>query len=237
MTIPNRYLVADTETTGIDPKAKACEVGWIEINEDFEIINQVESIIDPERPISSAAGGVHGLTNAECQDSPTIEEFFSQDDPSCYGKPLDGKVVLIGHRISFDVRFLAPYIPNLYQQVCTLRWARKLYPDSDNHQLSTLRFALDLPKSSGAHRVMGDVMTAYWLARHVCERTGMTLGELTEASRNPMELLVFPFGKHKGAPFADVPKGYLMWAKSNMDLEEDMLYTIDLVLNNKKKNQ
>lgn len=118
-----------------------------------------------------------------------------------------------------------------------MRWARKLYPDADNHQLSTLRFALDLPKSSGAHRVMGDVMTAYWLARHVCERTGMTLSEMAEASKKPMELLVYPFGKHKGTPFKDMPSGYLMWAKANMDLEEDMIYTIDLVLNNKKKNK
>lgn len=232
-----RFFVADTETTGVDANAKACEVGWIEIDEDFNILSERESILDPETFISPGASGVHGLVNADCEDYPTIEEFFSVDDPSCFGKKIEGPVVLIGHRISFDVRFLGPYIEDLQQELCTLRWARKLYPDADNHQLSTLIFALNLPRSAGAHRVMADVYSAMHLAKHICERTGMGLRDLAEASQGAMEIKHCPFGKHKGLQFSEIPRSYLQWMQREMkDLDADMLYTLDLHVN-KKKNK
>ena len=88
MALPDnvRYFVADTETTGVNVDDKVVEVGWIEIDENFNIISQVESLIDPERFISPESSGIHGLVNADVENSPTIEEFFSLDDPGCYGQ-------------------------------------------------------------------------------------------------------------------------------------------------------
>lgn len=43
----------------------------------------------------------------------------------------------------------------------------------------------------------------------------------------------FKFGKHKGKNIADVAKedsGYLNWMRSNMDLDEDLKYSLDKVL-------
>lgn len=235
--LDTRYYFIDTETTDAGPTASVCEVGWVETDADFNIVNQVESLIDPQQMISPGASGVHGLTNKDVADSPTLAEFFSADDPGCYGKPFGGSAVAIGHRVSFDLRFLGGHFETLDQDVCTLRWARKLYPHADDHKLSTLIYALDLPRSPGAHRVMADVMSAYYLAKHVCERLGGNLAYLTEASREPMEVMICPFGKHKGVAFKDIPRGYLSWMSINMkDLDQDMLYTLGLHLN-KKKNQ
>jgi DNA polymerase III epsilon subunit-like protein len=226
------FIFADTETTDAGPTASACEVGWIRTDAEFNILETVESLIDPQQMISPGASGIHGLTNAEVEDSPTIEEYFTVEDPTCYGKLFPDNVVLIGHRISFDVRFLGPYFKSPPQELCTLRWARKLYPHADDHKLSTLIFALDLPRSAGAHRVLADVMSAYYLCRHICERTGMSLSELAQASAAPMAIHTFPFGKHKGETFDNVPRSYLKWAKREMkDLDQDMLYSIDLQLN------
>lgn len=228
------YIFADTETTGASPEDKACEVGWVRTDADFNILETVESLIDPQMLIGPSASGIHGLTNADVENSPTIEEFFSADDPTCYGRKLPANSVIIGHRISFDVVRLGPYFEEPPQELCTLRWARKLYPQADDHKLSTLLFSLNLPRSAGAHRVLADVMSAYYLAQHICERTGMTLPQLAEASVEPMEILVMPFGKHKGTSFSDMPKSYLRWMKENMkDLDQDMLYTLALQLNNK----
>lgn len=225
------YYFADTETTDAGPTASVCEVGWIRTDENFNILETVESLIDPQQMISPAASGIHGLVNADVEDSPTIEEFFTVQDPSCHGKKLTAPAVVIGHRIDFDMRFLAPYFEEPPIRLCTLRWARKLYPEADDHKLSTLLFALALPRSAGAHRVLADVMSAYHLCKHICERTGMTLPQLAEASSQPMELLIYPFGKHKGTPFRQVPKSYLRWARENMkDLDMDMSYTLDLLL-------
>src|SRR5437899_9776245 len=147
-----RFFVADTETTGAGPEDKVCELGWIEVDEHFNVLSETQSLIDPQYPISPSASGIHGLTNEDVEHAPTIEEYFSVDDPSCYGKKITDPIILIGHRISFDYRFLSPYL-NVTQELCTLRWARKLYPHSDDHKLSTLMFALGLPRPEGAHRV------------------------------------------------------------------------------------
>lgn len=226
-----RYYVIDSETTGIDTNAAACEIGFIEIDEDFNILQSQESIIDPQQLISPAASGIHGLTNKDCETYPTIAEWFSADDPSCYGKPLAGPAVLIGHKVAFDVRFLGEYVDGPFTELCSLRWARRLYPDSDNHQLSTLKFALDLPREGTAHRVMADIMATYWLTRHICDRTNMTLPQLAEASLQPMEVQTVPFGKWKGTPFAKTPRSYLRWMSENMaDLDMDTRYTLSLQL-------
>lgn len=226
------YYFADTETTGVDPSATACEIGWIKTDENFKVLEQVESIVDPEQMISPAASGIHGLVWDDCKSYPTLKEFFTEDDPSCHGKLLEAPAVIIGHRIAFDVRFLGPYFKQPPAELCTLRWARKLYPDADNHQLSTLIFALDLPRSEGAHRVMADIWSAYYLCKHICDRTGYTLGQLAKASLAPMEVPVLSFGKHKGTPFREVPKSYLGWMRREMkDLDADIKYTIDTILN------
>jgi exodeoxyribonuclease X len=237
MSLPDnvRYLVCDTETTGVEEDDKVVEVGWLEIDEHFNVIREVESLIDPERFISPESSGVHHLVNADVENSPTIEEFFGLDDPSCFGSKIEDPVVLIGHRIAFDHRFLKPYMPNIVQELCTLRWVRRLYPESGNHQLSTMIYALNLPRSTGAHRVMADVMTAFHLTKHLCERTGMTLRELAQASAPPFEMAKMPMGKHKGDAFADVPSSYFRWMQGNMDLDYDLAYTVQLALDNKKK--
>lgn len=225
------YLFLDCETTGAGPTDTACEVGWIRTDGEFNILETVESLIDPEQLIGPSASGIHGLVNADVENSPTIKEFFTVDDPSCYGKLLPADSVVVGHRISFDMRFVGPYFEAPPQEVCTLRWVRKLYPDMDDHKLSTCGFALNLPRSAGAHRVLADVMSAYHLCKHICDRTGYTLQQLAEASAAPMEIHTFPFGKHKGTAFRQVPKSYLRWALENMKgLDMDMRYSIDLHL-------
>lgn len=228
------YRVLDTETSGIEVNDAVCEVAWIDIDENFNVLAEHQSIVDPVVMIKPAASGVHGLVNKDCEAYPTLAEYFSEDDPSCYGKKLDGPSVVIGHRCGFDMRFMSAQFDHEPEQLDTLRWARRLYPESDNHQLSTLIFALDLPRSAGAHRALADVYSAYHLCKHICERTGYTLDQLAQASKGPMEIAVMPFGKHKGEKFSDVPSGWLRWAKNNMkDLDADMVYSIDLQLNKK----
>ena len=225
------FYFLDTETTGVDANASVCEIAFAATDENFNIVEQHQSLIDPEQHISPAASGVHGLTWDDCKASPTLAEYFSAEDPTCYGKKLAAPAVMIGHRCGFDMRFVAPYFEEPPLQLDTLRWARRLYPDSDNHQLSTLIFALNLPRSAGAHRAMADVMSAMHLCRHICERTGMTLPQLAEASQEPMEVRSVPFGKHKGTLFSQVPRSYLRWMRENMtDLDLDIVYTINRFL-------
>lgn len=226
-----RFYFLDTETTGTDPSASVCEIAWVETDGDFNIVDQRQSLIDPEQLISPSASGVHGIVNADCEDSPTLAEFFSVDHPACYGKKLGGPAVVIGHRCSFDMRFVGPHFEDKPLELDTLRWVRKLYPDMDSHTLSTCIYALDLPRSAGAHRAMADVMSAYHLCKHVCDRTGMSLTQLAVASEEPMEVQMMYLGKYKGQPFSKIPRSYMRWMRENMkDLDVDVRYTLDLHL-------
>lgn len=225
-------LVADTETTCATPERGVCEVGFAFVHPDGTVYDEYESLIDPQRPISPAASGVHGLTNDDVANAPTLEEFFSADAPGCYGKKIQGPAVVIGHRISFDTHTLAPYIDGEIFELCTLRWARRMYPDADNHQLSTLMFALNLPRPQNAHRVMSDVYSALYLAKHLAERMGTDLLGLARMSQEPFEVVYVPFGKHKGTKFRDVPRSYLRWMRESMtDLDMDVKHTLNLILN------
>ncbi len=237
MTIPDNvnFIVIDTETTSADPDRGVCEVGFAVIDQNFNVLIERESLIDPQMLINPSASGVHGLTNADVADYPTLGEFFSDADPdACFGGPLPGPAVLIGHRVSFDTHTLGKHVKGAWWELDTLRWARRLYPDADDHKLSTLAFSLALPRPENAHRALSDVYTAMHLCKHLCERTGMNLLELARASQTPFELATFPFGKHKGASFRDVPKHYLRWARENLkDMDPDLTYTVNLHLNRK----
>jgi uncharacterized protein (DUF3820 family) len=39
-----------------------------------------------------------------------------------------------------------------------------------------------------------------------------------------------PFGKHKGKPVEQVPKGYLRWLKTNVELRGPLAEAVDCVL-------
>lgn len=226
------YLVADTETSSAKDDRGVCEIGWIQIDESWSITEQVESLIDPQQPISPSASGIHGLTNEDVADSPTLEEFFTREDvPGCYGRRLQGPVVLIGHRISFDRPAFEPYVDGEVLELDTLRYVRQLYPDMDDHKLSTCVYALNLPRDFGAaHRVLADVMSAYHLAKHIAERMNLTLAQLAEHAQKPMRTPSLPFGKHRGEPIDSVPKSYLRWARENMTLDVDTTFTINSII-------
>ena len=226
------YLVADTETSSAKDDRGVCEIGWIQIDESWNIIQQVESLIDPQQAISPSASGIHGLTNEDVADSPTLEEFFTRTDvPGCYGKRLQGPVVLIGHRIGFDRPAFEPYVDGELFELDTLRYVRRLYLDMDDHKLATCVYALGLPRNFGeAHRVLNDVMWAYHLARHVAERMGLSLPQLVAHAQQPMRVVSLPFGKHRGEPIESVPRSYLAWARANMQLDQDTTFTINSII-------
>lgn len=222
---PLRYLVLDTETSGLTDEDTPVELGWIEIDENFNVLNEHQTLLDPRRMIAPAASAVHGLTLDDLKDSPTLEEYFSADDPSCYGRRFTDPCVLIGHKISFDHRFVKDYF-NLVDLLDTLLWSRRLYSDMDNAKLTTMSYALGLPRPTDAHRVLSDCTTALHLVKHIAERTGLTLAQLVEASKEPRALPLCPFGKHAGKDWSEVPTPYLRWMKDAIKDDLDIAFSV-----------
>jgi exodeoxyribonuclease X len=222
-----RYFVGDTETTGASPEDGVCELAWVEIDEHLGEINRQHSMIDPQRPISFTASGVHGITNKDVEEAPTLDEFFDVVLPPLYFHPSDD-VVLIAHNADFDKRYLGRRMP-IKRTLCTLRLARRVWPEMENHKLATLMYALNLTRGK-SHSADGDVETCLDLLRKIVEATGSTLPELVADAEAPIFISKMPFGKHKDVPLPSVDKSYIRWALSKLQLDRDLKWSLEQVL-------
>lgn len=204
-----RYLLADTETTGVSTTDRVVEVAWMVVDDSFDILDQGHSLINPEMPIPPGASAVHGITNRDVVDAPTIDQYFNE---ILGGRLADADFVFVAHNAQFDYRYLSPYLAEGTPQMCTLRLARKIYPKADNHKLGTLVYALELDVDKDRfHSADGDMAVLLAMLGRMSEDTGRSLYELFEYANGPIEHTVMPFGKHKGVALVDVPASYVSW--------------------------
>ena len=209
--------VFDTETASME--GGVCDLAIARIDENFDVVWSIESLIDPERPISPSAMGIHHITNEMVAYEPTLSEFVG-----LHGNPFDRDgLVVAGHNVAFDCRMVADILPQKYRKLCTLKLARAVWPGLEDHKLQTLRYHFGL-KAGDAHRAMGDVITCVSLIRLIAETKGWSLADMIDESRKPMSPETkLTFGKHKGTKLKDLPKSYISWALREMqNLDPDM---------------
>lgn len=212
-----KAILFDTETA--DKDGGVCEIAMVEIDEQANILHEAESLIDPERPISDSAGGIHGLRIEDLQDKPTLNEYFTQ----VLGNPfIDDDLVLIAFNVKFDERQVKDYLPEHYRKMCLLRLARNLWPDREDHKLQTLIYAHRLA-TGPAHRAMGDVVGTVNLLKFMMASTGMDFHQLLEMAQRPLSLETrISFGKHKGDKLKDLPISYVHWICNQADMDQDL---------------
>lgn len=203
-----KWILADTETTGVKVTDAVCEVAWREITDDFQTVREGSSLINPLMPIHYAASAVNGITDAMVADAPTLDEYMRSE-----GDPLMGRdVVLITHNTAFDERYLRPHMHDDAQTLCTLKCARVLYPEAENHKQGTLAAMLGItvPREK-AHSADGDLDVLSQLLKRMCADFDLTLPQLMEVQNRPRKIMNMPFGKYKGTPLADLPDDYVYW--------------------------
>ena len=213
-----KYFCLDIESTGISDDDKIVEIGWVEVEFDGGVgmipNTEFSSLINPERPINAAASGVNGVRQEDVIDAPTIDEI---DFPT-------GEVILIGHNIKFDIRYVENYM-NITNSICTLLMARRLVTESPDHKLPTLSAFLNLPRRN-THRALDDVYTTVFLLDHLYELCEFdSPEELLKWLSVPFVYKTMNFGKYKGKRIVDLPKSYLNWL-SGIYLDIDMRETL-----------
>ena len=139
---------------------------------------------------------------------------------------------------------------NNYTLIDTLRCAKHLLSDSPSHRLQYLRYALELYKTEGqeadklgitikAHDAIGDVLVMKLLLSKLVrlaqeKYAGLNpMQKLAELTQTPVLMKTFKFGKYKDREISEICKadsGYIKWMKNNLDLDEDMVYTLDYYL-------
>lgn len=147
----SRFVVFDTETTGLDPlREELIEIGAVIVSQG-DIIAQLSLLIKPTKPIPPEAGSVNGITDEmvakalPLQEALACFEFFIADYP------------LVAHNAQFDVAFvqqaLGYELPN--PTYCTSNMARKMLPRQKRFSLNALCRLFDI-QNEQAHRASSD---------------------------------------------------------------------------------
>ena len=221
-----RFIFGDTENTGLGKDAGIVEISWVETDEHFNEVNRYYSLINPEKPIQPGAMGAHGITEAMVADAPTISEFMEE-----VNFPLAGsRTVLVAHNAAFDIVHFAPWMQSPLT-LCTLKAARVIYPEADNHKLATLKYYLGLEGCHDrAHSADEDVSVLLQLAKRMCQDAECGLPELMHIQNIPRKIHKMSFGKHRGKALSELPKDYVNWLLTKADNIDSDLRASLLVL-------
>ncbi len=185
------FAVVDVETTGLSARTgdRICELAVV-VSRGGEITNQLQTLINPGRPISFGARAVNGISDRMVSQAPafhTVAPVLLQT--------LDG-AVLVGHNASFDISFLSGELRSAgYESpdnpvVDTLALARRCYTFSSN-RLGDVARSLGI-KVQGLHRALADATLTWHVLRRFMqdmESQGvLTLADLirVQGSLTPM---------------------------------------------------
>ena len=242
-----KYIILDTETTGVEDNDRVIQLGFIVLGgAEVEVHNEFFS---SDVPISFGAMEVHGITpdmietKGNCKDSASYKRLQELNTDENY---------LIIHNAPFDIAMLNKEGFNTQMNVIdTLRVAKHIYADEDAHRLQYFRYKMQLYKDENkeadslgivvkAHDAIGDVLVLkLFLSRLKNDVMKMfpntnVVEKMLDLTATPITIKTFKFGKHKGKDLIDVARedaGYLRWMLSSMEnLDEDMRYSINCVL-------
>jgi len=203
----------------LDQRA-VCEIAWVTLDEDLNILDQHCTYVDPGRPIEPGAFAVHGISDEMCVGKPKLAEV---------ARLLPEKGYMTAHNCAFDARMIsAVYTPAA--TLCTLALSRKYIKGTTNHKLATLQQELGLPVRQ-SHSALGDILTVHDLLKHILPLAGVGLEALFTRAKAPKLLHTMPFGKHRGAKFLDVPVDYRNWLLGQPSLDQDLKYTLEKLQN------
>lgn len=210
--------VIDTETTSFE--GGVCELASVDII-NGQICNPMSDFVKPPEPITVGAMAVHHITDAMVADAPPIGEVVGR---------YQGASVYVAHNAAFD----RPKLPQITAPwICTLKLARKLFPELENHSNQYLRYhfmlEVDVPENLHAHRALYDCYVTAALLIRLNRDVKMTIAQMREITALPSLLHTMRFGKHKGKTFEEIAatdQGWIRWALANMDADEDLKFTL-----------
>ena len=241
------YVLFDTETTGNQEDDKVIQFGAMIVDQKGKV-EAFDELCSTDVAIKLEAMEVHNITPDLLNGKPKaietdfykkLEELNSNEN------------YLIAHNISFDIEMIKKEgFVNQYQLIDTLRCAKHLFPELPYHRLQYIRYALELYKIEEieatkhnivikAHDAIGDVLVMkLFLSKLVGKCREIypdynPIEKLAELTKTPVFIQTFKFGKYKGKDVEQVARedaGYLNWMRSNMELDEDLKYTLDKVL-------
>ena len=230
------FVLLDTETTGASEEDRIIQLAFLALT--GREVKAYDDYCKPPLPIKYGAMAVHNITPEMVESKPPYRETEAARALETLNLPEN---VLVIQNAPFDLGMLAKEgFTWKGKLIDTLRCAKHLLPELESHGLQYLRYALGFYKTEGeeakklgveirAHDALGDVLVLKMLMSHIVNLADRDIGKLVELTNTPILLPHFRFGKYKNEPLEALAKkdrGYLEWALANMDLDEDMRYSI-----------
>jgi exodeoxyribonuclease X len=204
------------------PDAAVCEVGWCQVrtyaDEPAEIGDPLGMLVNPNRPMPPEARAIHHIGDSDLADSPAIETGFLA---LFSGEP----DVFAAHNCAFERSF---FTGGATPWICTLKVARRLWPDSPSHSNQCLRYFLgvqiDEALAMPPHRAAPDAYVTAAILLEALKHT--TVEQMIEWTSQPSLLPgAINFGKHKGVLWSQCDPSYLDWMARQPDMDEDKVFT------------
>jgi DNA polymerase III epsilon subunit family exonuclease len=149
------WVVVDVETTGGQPPAdRITELGAVRIV-GGEIIDEFDMLVDPEREIPLNIQRITGITNSMVSGQPTAATVIPMF------RDWAGEALMVAHNAPFDRFFIDTHYSEVFGYpsentwLCSVRLARKLYPELKSKSLGPLCVALGIPTDT-LHRAAND---------------------------------------------------------------------------------
>lgn len=155
MTAPERYIVLDTETTGLRRCDRVIELAAVKVQSGV-IVDQRSQLLDPGVPLPPFITRLTGITEEMLRGRSRMEAVLPRFLAWTEGLPI------IGHNVAFDMGMLrregerARVPVNLTVAADTLYMARKRLPEMTSHRLGVLVAYLHI-ECRPTHRALADV--------------------------------------------------------------------------------
>ncbi|OWQ85130.1 DNA polymerase III subunit epsilon [Roseateles aquatilis] len=184
--------VIDFETTGHSPQGggRATEIGIVLLR-DGAIAGQYQSLMNTGAWIPPMIERLTGISNEMLEDAPDAARVMREVAEFTAG------CGFVAHNAAFDRGFLlhelerAEVAPRVAPEfACTVKLARRLYPESPNCKLGTLARYHALPDNGRAHRALADALTTAQLVQRMQRDIGVELAEFLGELSIEHELLL-----------------------------------------------
>ena len=151
-----KFAIIDVETTGGKASLHKITEIAIAVHDGNEVIEEFETLLNPEMPIPYGITELTGITNEMVASAPKFYEVAKKIVEMTEG------AIFVAHNVRFDYSFVQEEFRRLgytytRKKLCTVRLARQAFPGHRSYSLGKLITAFGL-NAGARHRAMGDVM-------------------------------------------------------------------------------